>query len=301
MAFNKVPMHLGPTGGNGGRGGSIYMEGVSDLGALRQFRNVKKVAAEDGFAGKGALHDGRAGEDVVLKVPVGTVIHLEERVIEITKLGQREQVAKGGDGGRGNYLFRSSTNTSPMQQEDGRDGEEWNVRLELKYIADIGLVGLPNVGKSSFLNAITNASAKVANYPFTTLEPNLGVYYDLVLADIPGLIEGASTGKGLGVKFLRHVERTNTIFHFVAADSESPVNDYKIVRDELKAHNPELLDKKEYIVISRADMVDKDVLKGVKKSLAAIKDVLVLSILDDGLVKGMRNLLDQLNVEKITA
>src|SRR3989344_5869673 len=224
-------MSLGPTGTRGGNGGSIYFEGVSDLGALGQFRFKKKLEAENGAPGRGQFRDGEAGEDLILKVPVGTVIHnlTTEKDTEITKTRERVLVAKGGFGGKGNFHFRSSTNTTPKQFQPGLPGERFDFRLELKLIADVGLVGLPNAGKSALLNELTMAKAKVANYPFTTLEPNLGVYYDLILADIPGLIEGASAGKGLGIKFLRHIERTKILFHLVSAESENPLKDYYAV------------------------------------------------------------------------
>jgi len=170
-------------------------------------------------------------------------------------------VAKGGIGGKGNFKFRSSVNTSPTQFQEGLSGEECELRLELKLIADVGFVGLPNVGKSSLLNELTNAQSKVANYPFTTLSPNLGVYYELILADIPGIIEGASDNKGLGIKFLRHIDRTKTLFHFISAESLDPTKDYKIIRNELRAYSKKLLDKIEYIFLSKCDLLDQDKIK----------------------------------------
>ncbi|OGZ70227.1 MAG: Obg family GTPase CgtA, partial [Candidatus Staskawiczbacteria bacterium RIFCSPLOWO2_01_FULL_33_9] len=257
VVFSKTKMTLGPTGGSGGNGGDIFLQGVSDLGALRQFRFKKDIKAEDGENGRNQLHDGQNAKDSILLVPVGTVCHniTTGKEVEITKIGQLELVAKGGKGGRGNFLFRSATNTSPKQFENGKSGQFFELRLELKMIADVGFIGLPNVGKSSLLNELTNANSKVANYPFTTLNPNLGVYYDLILADIPGLVEGASTGKGLGIKFLRHIERTKVLFHFVSADSKDPVLDYKTVRNELEKYNKLLLEKPEYIFLSKSDTV----------------------------------------------
>lgn len=272
VSFNKNKMTLGPSGGSGGAGGSVWLEGVSDLGALNKLRYTKVLEAEAGKAGRHQLNDGTAGEDLVVKVPVGTVVHnlSAKKDEEITKIGQRILIAKGGVGGRGNYHFRSPTNTSPKQSQNGLPGEKFRIRLELKLIADVGFVGLPNVGKSSLLNELTSAKSKVANYPFTTLEPNLGVYYDLILADIPGLIEGASGGKGLGIKFLRHVERTETLFHFVSAESEDPVADYKVIRKELGAYNKALLEKDEYLFLSKSDMAGP---ADIKKKLAALKKV----------------------------
>ena len=237
VAFNKTKMSLGPTGADGGNGGNVYLESESNLGALIQFRYKKELTAQNGERGKTQLNDGADGQDLVLKVPVGTVVHnlTTGQDMEIVSIGQRLLIAKGGRGGRGNYKFRSSTNTSPEEFEKGALGEEFELRLELKLIADVGFIGLPNVGKSSLLNELTNAKSKVANYPFTTLDPNLGAYYELILADIPGLLEGASQGRGLGIKFLRHIERTKTLFHFISAESTNPVSDYKIIRQELGA------------------------------------------------------------------
>src|SRR3989344_2261375 len=226
VAFNKNLMSLGPTGGSGGKGGSIYVEGISDLSALNQFRYKKSAKAQNGEDGRGQFRDGATGNDLILKAPVGTVIHkindlglsLEKTLDladarEILKTGEKILLAKGGLGGKGNFQYKSSKNTSPKQFQTGLPGENFTVRLELKLIADIGLIGLPNAGKSSLINEVTKAQSKVGNYPFTTLEPNLGTYYELILADIPGLIEGASGGKGLGAKFLRHIERTKILFH----------------------------------------------------------------------------------------
>lgn len=256
VAFNSNMKSLGPTGATGGNGGSVYFEGVSDLGALYQFRNQKSWNAEPGEHGKTQFNDGKDGEDLVLRVPVGTVIHnLDKKTDEeIISVGQRILLAKGGKGGKGNFHFRSSTNTSPKEFEHGTAGEQYHLRLELKMIADVGFIGLPNVGKSSLLNELTNAKSKVANYQFTTLEPHLGAYYGLILADIPGLIEGASSGKGLGIKFLRHIERTKVIFHCIAADSEDPEADYQTVRTELGNFNAALLEKPEYILITKSDL-----------------------------------------------
>ncbi|MEK7615866.1 MAG: GTPase ObgE [Patescibacteria group bacterium] len=254
VAFNSNMKSLGPVGGSGGHGGSVYLEGISDLGALYQFRNKKDWKAQDGGNGRGQFVDGPRGEDLVLKVPVGTVVHPKN--IEITKVGERVMIAQGGKGGRGNFHFRGPENTSPKEFEPGTKGEEYTIRLELKLIADVGLIGLPNVGKSSLLNELTNAKSKVANYQFTTLEPNLGVWHGgLILADIPGLIEGASSGKGLGIKFLRHIERTKVLFHCIAADSPHPEKDYEIVRSELATFNKKLLEKPEYIFVTKSDLV----------------------------------------------
>lgn len=272
VSFNKAKMSLGPTGGSGGTGGSVYLEGVSNLDALHQFRFHKDLAADDGQEGKMRLNDGAGGKDLVLKVPVGTVIHdlTYGRTREIVRVGERVLAAKGGRGGKGNFLFRSSTNTTPEEFERGAPGDKAELRLELKLIADVGLIGFPNAGKSSLLNELTNASAKVANYPFTTLEPNLGVYQDLILADIPGLIEQASVGKGLGTKFLRHIERTRVLCHVISAESKDPARDYRVIREELAKHSPALLTKREYVLLSKSDTLD---MPEVEQKLTLLKKI----------------------------
>lgn len=259
VAFNKTKMSLGPTGGKGGDGGAVFLQGVADIGALMPFRGGKVFRAEDGQMGGAQNKDGRNGKDLVLRVPVGTVVHFVglKKTAEITKIGEQILIAKGGKGGRGNFLFRSPTNTTPRQAEKGGDRIFAELRLELKLIADVGLIGLPNVGKSSLLNGLTNAKSRVANYAFTTLEPNLGAFYELILADIPGLIEGASTGKGLGHKFLRHIERTKILFHLVSVLADDPIKDYQIVRKELGRYNTRLLEKKEFIFLSQCDLANE--------------------------------------------
>jgi len=315
VAFNTNLMSLGPAGGSGGLGGSVFVEGVSDLSALNNFRYRKVHKAKDGENGRPQFKDGHDGADITLKVPVGTVIHFltkrshteagshetkegEDR--EIVRVGERILVVQGGRGGKGNFQFRSSTNTSPRQFQEGISGEEATLRLELKLIADVGLIGLPNAGKSSLLNELTNAKSKVANYAFTTLEPNLGAYYELILADLPGLIEGASSGKGLGIKFLRHVERTNTLFHLVSAESEDIADDYKTIRKEIGSYNKALLKKQEYVFLSKTDMVDA---KDAKKKLAALKrlnrNVLAVSIHDWDALEKVKKILNKIKEKKI--
>lgn len=301
VAFNKNLLALGPAGGSGGRGGSIYAEGVSDLGTLGQFRYEKDVRAQSGGGGRPQFCDGIDGSDRVLKIPVGTVVHnlTKGYAREIVRVGERIRIARGGRGGWGNFHFRSSVNTTPREFEEGTPGERFDIRFELKLIADIGLIGLPNAGKSSLLNELTRASAKVANYPFTTLEPNLGVHYGLILADIPGLIEGASHGKGLGIKFLRHVERTRILFHLVAADSAHPVKDYRTVKNELKKYSKELAQKKEYVFLSKSDTASPAELK--KKLVAlkkAAKNVLPLSIHDWDSMEKVKKILAKIQAKK---
>ncbi|MDP3727619.1 MAG: GTPase ObgE [bacterium] len=301
VSFNKNLNQYGPVGGSGGAGGSIYFIGSSDLGVLRSYRFKKVFAAENGKDGRGQFRDGVDAEDLILPVPTGTIIHnLATRVDqEVVRVGEPVLVARGGKGGRGNFHFRSSTNTRPKEFEYGKPGEHFLVRLELKLIADVGLIGLPNAGKTSLLNELTSASAKVGNYAFTTLEPNLGVFYELVLADIPGLIEGASGGKGLGMKFLRHIERTNTLFHLISAESDDPAGDYKIVRNELGQYAKALLKKKEYVLLSKSDLVAP---AAVKKKAAALKklnpSVMAFSIHDYESVERIKRQLHRLIKKK---
>lgn len=301
VAFNKNLMSLGPTGARGGEGASVCVEGVANLNALNHFLRHKDIQADNGEDGGTQFHDGHKGEDLILAVPVGTVVHnlTAGKEIEIMRIGQREIVAKGGIGGRGNFHFRSSINTSPREFEPGRPGETFEFRLELKLIAAVGLIGLPNVGKSSLLNELTNAKSKVANYQFTTLEPNLGAYYDLILADIPGLIEGASQGKGLGIQFLRHIEHTKILFHLVAADSLNSAEDYKTVRAELGAYNKMLLEKPEYLFISKSDEVSSDTLEATVKKLKKLnKNVFPISVLDAESIKNVKIIINDLILEK---
>ncbi len=297
VLFNKNKLSRGPTGGDGGNGGATYLQGISNIGALSQFRGKRIYHAENGQIGGEQRKDGMNGEDLYLDVPVGTVVHIlsagEKK--EITKIGEKLLLAKGGLGGRGNFYFRSSSNTTPRECEPGQEGTRSELRLELKLIADVGLIGLPNVGKSTLLNTMTNAKSRVANYAFTTLEPSLGVYYELILADIPGLIEGASSGKGLGIKFLQHVERTNTFFHLVSAQSENPVEDYKVIRKELEEYNPKLLKRKEYVFLSQADLVDeKKVKRGVEQLEKSGLKVETLSIKDEKSIGRVENVLREI-------
>lgn len=301
VAFNKNLMSLGPVGARGGNGGSVFFEGVSDLSALSQFRYKKEVKGQDGQNGRGQFMDGSQASDIVLKVPVGTVITNLTRGAkhEITKTGEKILIAKGGKGGRGNFFFKSPTNTTPMEFEHGKPGQKFDLKLEMKMIADVGLIGLPNVGKSSLLNELTKAKSKVANYHFTTLEPYLGDYYGLIIADIPGLIEGASSGKGLGDKFLRHVERTKVLFHLICADSADPVLDYNVIRKELELYNKKLLEKPEFIFLSKSDEIE---VKDLKEKIKALKkkklEVTPLSIIDEASLKTVKKILNHLNQEK---
>jgi GTPase len=304
VGFNRTKGNTGPTGGNGGPGGDVILEGVNDISALLQFRYNKEFKAENGRIGSTRLLDGRRGEDLILKIPTGTVVtNLDTgEVREMTHAGEQFLVAHGGYRGRGNFHFRASTNTTPMNFEEGKPGESFEFRLELKMIADVGLIGLPNAGKSSLLNTLTGAHSKVGNYSFTTLEPHLGAYYGLILADVPGLIEGASEGKGLGDKFLRHIERTRVLFHLISAESDDVVRDYDVVRNELAAFNPELLDKTEYVFLSKADMTSPDdVEEKIKKIKKKNKNTIGISVIDDASLKHVRTLLNSVSSERQSA
>ena len=301
VAFNKVKLSQGPVGGDGGNGGNVYFEGTSNVGALMSYASNKEMKAEDGKNGRGQFLDGRRGEDLILKIPTGTAItNLGTGYAqEMLNVDQRILAAGGGMGGKGNFKYRSSLNTTPLQFQDGLAGDVCEYHLELRLIADVGLVGLPNAGKSSLLNELTAAKVKVANYAFTTLEPHLGAYYELIIADIPGLIEGASQGKGLGVKFLKHIERTTTLFHLISAESDDPARDYEIIRNELEVHNPLLTTKTEYVFLTKTDAVAPKV---VKEKIATLKKLglksIPVSILETESIEEVRKILNKIKDEK---
>ncbi len=302
VAFNKNMMSLGPSGTAGGDGASVYAEGVLDINALAHFRYKKEFAADNGEDGRGQFRDGTDGTDLVLKLPLGTVIHnlTTGEDVSVEHIGERILLAKGGRGGKGNFHFRSSRNTSPKEFQPGLPGESFEFRLELKLIADVGFVGLPNAGKSSLLNELTNAKSKVANYPFTTLEPHLGAYYELILADIPGIIEGSSGGKGLGIKFLRHIERTRILFHFISVESEDVAKDYATIRTELETYGKELIDKPEYLFLSKTDLATP---AEVKKKLATLKKIrsnaIGISIHDSESIEKVQTVLNKIKDKKV--
>lgn len=301
-SYKNAKMERGPTGGDGGRGGDVYLLGVSDLSALRQFRHKKRFAAKSGVAGSNRTQDGANGEDMILKVPVGTVarnLDLGEDY-EITKVGEKKIIAFGARGGHGNYFFRSSVNITPLQFEYGHKAREFNFLFELKLIADVGLVGLPNAGKSALLNELTAAKSRVANYMFTTLEPHLGAYFDLIIADIPGLIEGASGGRGLGVKFLRHIARCKALFHLLSCESDSLAEDYLVIKKELANFDPELVKKPEYIFLTKSDLCEKTELKRkLSKLKAAGISAKAISIFNWDSLEQVKKILNDLLKKKL--
>lgn len=262
----------GPNGGDGGKGGSVYFEAVENLNTLIDFRYNQHFKAPRGQHGMGSDKAGSKGEDIIIKVPVGTEIvdnDGETVIVDMVTPGQRYLIAKGGDGGRGNAQFKTSVNQAPRYAEPGWPGEEHWVWLRLKVIADVGLIGMPNAGKSTFLSVVTKARPKIADYPFTTLHPNLGVAwvndYEMVLADIPGLIEGAHEGIGLGDRFLKHVERCAAFLHIIDATEEDVVKTYKAIRRELELYKATLAEKPEVVVLNKIDALDaKDTAKKVK-------------------------------------
>lgn len=276
----------GPDGGDGGRGGDVVLEAVENLNTLIDFRYQQHFKAEVGMHGMGRNRTGRSGNSLTIKVPVGTQVLAEDRetlIVDMVRPGQTYLLCKGGDGGRGNTHFKSSTNQAPRRAEEGWPAEEMWVWLRLKLIADAGLVGLPNAGKSTFLAASSHARPKIADYPFTTLHPQLGVVniddHEFVLADIPGLIEGASEGKGIGTRFLGHIERCEVLIHLIDCAEEDPVAAYRTVREELEGYADILVDKPEVVVLSKADQLLPEMVEEQREILekAIGKKVFVVS------------------------
>lgn len=304
VSFYRPPQK-GPDGGNGGKGGDVYIKVTSDLSALNRFTSARTLEASDGMPGGSNRKFGKNGEDLEILFPVGSFIKDLEtgEEVELDRVNERILIAKGGKGGKGNFEFKSPSNTTPEYAQPGLRGDTRHLKVTLRFIADVGLIGLPNAGKSSLLNELTNALAKTAVYPFTTLEPNLGVLRhpgksmhpgsdsgdsgqpnsqnDVTIADIPGLIEGASGGKGLGIKFLKHIQKVKLILHCLSAESLDPVKDYQIIRNELKSFDPELLEKEEIILLTKSDLFESDeVNEKIKKLKKLKKQVIPVSIHD---------------------
>lgn len=273
----------GPDGGNGGRGGDVWIKVTSDLTALNQFSKTKLLFAENGESGDRNKKSGSNGKNLEVTLPLGTLIvdKVSGEEIDLNSLDQYILIAKGGLGGRGNAEIASSRNTTPRYAQKGLPGEERELQLVLKLIADIGFIGLPNAGKSSLLNELTSANVKTAEYPFTTLEPNLGVMNGKVLADIPGLIEGAADGKGLGIRFLKHIEKVTLLLHCIASTSEDVVGDYSTVINEMQKFNPEIVQKPEVILLTKSDLVDKDQLKEKIQALKKLKRKVICTSIHD--------------------
>ena len=275
---SKTTAKGGPDGGDGGHGGHIILKGNSQMWTLLHLRYKKHIFAEHGGVGSGNHKHGKDGESKVIEVPLGTVAKEAETgkfMFEITEDNQELILVEGGMGGKGNSHFKSSTNQTPRYAQPGIEEKEGWFVLELKVLADVGLVGFPNAGKSTLLSVISAAKPEIADYPFTTLVPNLGIvsyreYKSFIMADIPGIIEGASEGKGLGIRFLRHIERNSTLLFLIPCDSNNILNEYKILLNELKKYNPELIDKERILAISKSDLLDEELKKELKKELPKI-------------------------------
>ncbi len=298
----------GPNGGSGGRGGDVWVECLQNLNTLIDYRYMQHVKAKNGMPGMGSERNGPDGDDAVIKVPPGTEVLAEDQetlICEIMTPGERVKIASGGNGGFGNVHFKTATNRAPRHANPGLPGEELTIWLRLKLIADAGLVGLPNAGKSTFLAAVSAAKPKIADYPFTTLHPNLGVVRagekEFVLADIPGLIEGASEGAGLGTRFLGHVERCRVLLHLVDATQDDVVAAYKTVRAELKAYSPELATKKEIVALSKCDAMDMASIAEKQAALKAVirrKPMVLSAVAGIGVKDALFTLMDVINDSK---
>lgn len=287
----KYKEKAGPSGGNGGRGGNVRAVAVGDIFRLSHYAQFPELSAKDGEDGMKDSRTGGKGEDLVLELPVGSVIvnkKTEERY-ELLEEGEEVVLLNGGKGGFGNEYFKSSRNVTPKEQTDGKPGESADFNIELRLIADIGLVGSPNVGKSTLLNSLTGAKSKVGSYNFTTLEPYLGDLHGVIIADIPGLIEGASHGRGLGYAFLRHISRTRLLVFCAPANSEDALEEFKAVKKELESYDPSMLEKPSVLVITKSDTVKEDQLKVLKEKLSDKTGLTVysVSILDDESLKDL--------------
>nr|WP_299030943.1 GTPase ObgE [uncultured Tenacibaculum sp.] len=294
----------GPDGGDGGRGGHVILRGDKNMWTLFHLKFKRHFRAEHGGDGSASRSTGHDGTDVIIPVPLGTIIRdadTDEILHEVIEDGQEIILLEGGKGGRGNWHFKSSTNQTPRYAQPGIDGQEGWYRIELKVLADVGLVGFPNAGKSTLLSVITAAKPKIADYAFTTLKPNLGIveyrnHQSFVMADIPGIIEGAAEGKGLGHHFLRHIERNSTLLFLIPADSEDIQKEYDILLNELRKHNPELLDKDRLLAISKSDMLDDELKEEIKQELPeGIETIFISSVAQQGLTELKDKLWQMLN------
>ena len=283
----------GPDGGDGGKGGDIILKGNSQVWTLIHLKYRKHLRASNGVHGEGTNKSGSNGENIVLEVPLGTIAKYADtgnKILEILENGEEGILLHGGKGGLGNSHFKSATNQTPRYAQPGIEGTEAEIVLELKILADVGLVGFPNVGKSTLLSVVSAAKPKIADYPFTTLVPNLGVveyrdYKSFVMADIPGIIEGASQGRGLGTRFLRHIERNAILLFMLPADTDSITNDYEVLEKELRLHNPELMNKDRLLAISKSDLLDEELILEIKKDLPGIQTIFISAITGLGIQK----------------
>jgi len=291
----------GPSGGNGGKGGDVIIQAFGNLNTLLDFKYKRKYLSGDGAIGGSSLKDGKNGKDVLIQVPVGTVVREAESnkiIADLDTVAKSVIIAKGGKGGKGNSNFATSTNQAPRYAENGKKGESKKIILELKLIADVGIVGFPNAGKSTLISVISSAKPKIADYPFTTLEPNLGIVYykdykSFTVADIPGIIEGAHEGKGLGLKFLRHIERTKILLFLIEITSENTAKDYKILLNELKQYSKKLTERKKIIALSKSDLIDKKSLEKITQKKLFKEKIPIISI-SSATNEGIRELLDKI-------
>ncbi len=299
----------GPDGGDGGRGGHVILKGNKNLWTLYTYKFKRHFKAEHGGHGSKQRSTGADGSDVYMEVPLGTVVRdkkTEKVLFEITEDGEERIIAEGGMGGRGNWHFKSATRQTPRYAQPGIPGEEKEIILELKILADVGLVGFPNAGKSTLLSVLTAAKPKIADYEFTTLKPNLGIvkhrdYQTFVIADIPGIIEGAAEGKGLGHYFLRHIERNSVLLFLIPADANNIAKQYEILLDELRRYNPEILDKERFIAITKSDMLDEELEGELKEELdqsLPVPYMFISSVTQQGLTELKDKLWDMLNTSK---
>jgi GTP-binding protein len=284
--------YAGPAGGNGGAGGDVYLRAIRDIAVLARYKNTKEFVAEKGESGMKKSMHGKNGEDLIIDLPIGSVVtNLETREkFNLVEDGKLVKILNGGKGGLGNEYFKNAVNRAPEHQTDGKTPEAADFLIELELVADAGLIGLPNAGKSSLINVLTNSKSKIGAYQFTTLEPSLGDMHGYILADIPGLIEGASEGRGLGHKFLRHIKRTKTLLHCLSLENEDLLKAYKVIRNELKVYSEELAEKKEVVILTKTDLVDEKTLeKAIKKVSKLNPTILSVTVLDDKSIKKLND------------